>query len=334
MSSLRAICILVTTRLRSGASDVPVYRRVATCYDLRGCPEKPGWGQLEPVDLVEHRIHDYAYVQLHDGLRSEPAIDSAINKLESAGDKAKHQVKELRDAQGYVNTGELSFGEYHGAAVIYGETAKEALENADRFASRSRNECGVEWVARDGGLLRSRTSHKSRARKVKPRPKVQSSRNFAAMHACHDYSTGKAEGNPIGDGSAVIPFRTAAGSVYHGNYHATRLGDINVAEKMAGHLEARERRVAESLRSSGGHDRHAVALRPACCMCSTKGGAGKCSFGRCVARTSIWKRESQPAGRHLSSPIRPTIASSCTGWSNCAAARMASITRANRSRSI
>ena len=84
------------------------------------------------------------------GFEANRLIDCRINKLESAGDKAKHQIKEARDAQGYVNTGQLCFGEYHGAAVIYGETAKEALENGDLFTSRSRNECSVEWSPATG----------------------------------------------------------------------------------------------------------------------------------------------------------------------------------------
>ena len=217
---------------------VPDSRQFAACYDLRGFPDKPGWGQLNPLLSLPIEFTVTHSFNCMTGFEANRTIDSAINKLESAADKAKHQVKELRDAQGYVNTGELSFGEYHGAAVIYGETAKQALDNGNLFASRSQNECSVEWALATGSAPFTYFSQVPGA-KVKSRPKAQSSRNFAAMHACHDYSTGKAEGNPIGDGSAIIPFRTAAGSVYHGNYHATRLGDINVAEKMAGHLEAK-----------------------------------------------------------------------------------------------
>ncbi|MGF6601767.1 type IV secretion system protein VirB4 [Paraburkholderia sp. GAS448] len=223
--------------LEIGASDVPAYRRVATCLDLRSCPEKPGWGQLDPLITLNMEFTITHTFNCMTGFESNRTIDSAINKLESAGDKARHQVRELRDAQGYVNTGELSFGEYHGAAVIYGETAKEALENADRFASRSRNECGVEWSPATGSAPFTYFSQVPGAR-VKPRPKVQSSRNFAAMYTCHDYSSGKAEGNPIGDGSAVIPFRSDSG-VYNYSSHASRLGDINVSEKVAGHFEAK-----------------------------------------------------------------------------------------------
>jgi type IV secretion system protein VirB4 len=217
---------------------VPSSRQSATCHDLRGFPDKPGWGQLNPLLTLPMEFTITQSFNCMTGFDANRTIDSAINRFESAGDKAKHQVRELRDAQGYVNTGELSFGEYHGAAVIYGETPKEAIANGDLFASRSLNECGVEWMTATGSAPFTYFSQVPGAR-VKPRPKVQSSRNFAAMHACHDYSTGKAEGNPIGDGSAIIPFRTKAGNVFNFNFHATRLGDINVTEKLAGHFEAK-----------------------------------------------------------------------------------------------
>ena len=42
------------------------------------------------------------------GFEANRLIDCRVNKLESAGDKAKHQIKESRDAQGYVNTGQLT----------------------------------------------------------------------------------------------------------------------------------------------------------------------------------------------------------------------------------
>lgn len=213
-------------------------RQFATCLDLRGFPAEPAWGQLNGLLTLPMEFtiaQSFNCLTGHDANRH---IDSAINRLESAGDKAAHQIEELRKAQGFVNTGELSFGEYHGAAVIYGETAKSAAGHRDLFLSRSRNECGVEWMTATGSAPFTYFSQVPGV-KVRPRPKVQSSRNFAAMNAFHNYSTGKAEGNPIGDGSAVMPFATLASNAYDFNFHATRQGDINVAEKLAGHTEVK-----------------------------------------------------------------------------------------------
>lgn len=213
-------------------------RQFATCRDLRGFPAKPAWGQLNPLLTLPMEFTITQSFNCLTGFEANRTIDSAINKLESAGDQAAHQVKEMKDAKGYVSTGELSFGEYHGAAVIYGETAKEAKSNGDLFEARSRNECGVEWMLATGSAPFTYFSQVPGA-KVKPRPKVQSSRNLAAMHSCHDYSTGKAEGNAIGDGSAIIPFPTISDNAFHFAFHATRHGDINVGERMAGHFEAK-----------------------------------------------------------------------------------------------
>lgn len=213
-------------------------RQFATCLDLRGFPDRPGWGQLNALLTLPMEFTVTQTFNCLTGYDANRTIDSAINRLESAGDKAAHQIRELRNAQGYVNTGELSFGEYHGAAVVYGETAKEAIANGDLFISRSRNECGVEWMTATGSAPFTYFSQVPGAT-VKPRPKVQSSRNLAAMNAFHNYSTGKAEGNPVGDGSAIIPFPTLASNAYDFSFHATRMGDINVGEKVAGHTEVK-----------------------------------------------------------------------------------------------
>jgi type IV secretion system protein VirB4 len=215
---------------------VPDSRAFATCYDLRTFPNEPGWGQLNPLLTLPMEFTVTHSFNCLSGFEANRLIDSRVNKLESAGDKAKHQIKEARDAQGYVNSGQLSFGEYHGAAVIYGATAKEALANGELFTSRSSSECSVEWMQATGSAPFTYFSQVPGA-SVKPRPKPQSSRNFAAMHAFHDYSTGKAEGNPIGDGTAVIPFQTVSGNVYHANFHDTRAGDVSVDERVAGHTE-------------------------------------------------------------------------------------------------
>jgi type IV secretion system protein VirB4 len=59
------------------------------------------------------------------------------------------------------------------------------------------------------------------------------------MNSFHNYSTGKAEGNPVGDGSAIIPFRLQSKNSYDFSFHSSRHGDINVAEKVAGHTEVK-----------------------------------------------------------------------------------------------
>ncbi|MDL5472180.1 conjugal transfer protein, partial [Klebsiella pneumoniae] len=71
--------------------------------------------------------------------------------------------------------------------------------------------------------------------KTKPLPQPKSSRNLASTFTLHDYSSGKSKGNPIGDGSAVVPLQTVSKKLYNFNYHATREDETNTGEKIAGH---------------------------------------------------------------------------------------------------
>jgi len=217
-------------------SDVAESRRFAACYDLRGFPEMVSWGQLNPLLSLPVEFTLTQSFNCLTGHAADRLITSTINKLESAGDKARHQVDELKHAQGYVHSGELSFGDYHGALIVYGASARDATSNGELVESRSKNECKVVWMRATASAPCTYFSQIPGAT-VKPRPKPQSSRNFAAMFSCHDYSTGKATGNPLGDGSAIIPFQTTSGRVYHGNYHASRDAQASVNERVAGHTE-------------------------------------------------------------------------------------------------
>src|SRR5260370_8366689 len=108
---------------------VPDSHAFATCYDLRTFPGEPGWGQLNPLLTLPMEFTITHSFNCMTGFEANPAIDKHVNKLQSPGDKPNHQVKQLHDAQGYVNSGQLSFGDYHGAPVISAATPKHALPN-------------------------------------------------------------------------------------------------------------------------------------------------------------------------------------------------------------
>ncbi|SMG61567.1 VirB4 family type IV secretion/conjugal transfer ATPase [Paraburkholderia susongensis] len=207
--------------------------KFAACFDLKDFPDA-GWGQLSPLLTLNAEFtitQSFGCMTAYD---ADKALGSQINKLESAGDRAKHQVVEMSEARGYVSSGELAFGDYHGALVVYGDTAKQAKENGELVKVRSKGECGVGWVK---ATLSAPFTYFSQipGAKTKPRPMPKTSRNLAATFSLHDYSAGKSRGNAIGDGSAVIPLQTASKKLYCFNYHATRDDETNIGEKVAGH---------------------------------------------------------------------------------------------------
>ncbi len=207
--------------------------KFATCYDLKDFP-KSGWGQLNPLLTLDAEFTITQSFGCLTAAAADKAIAGQINKLESVGDKAKHQINELEDARALVSAGELAFGEYHGALVVYGDTAKEAIDRGELVKVRSKGECGVHWVRATASAPYTFFSQVPGA-KILPRPMLKSSRNLASTFTLHDYSSGKSKGNPIGDGTAVIPLQTVSKRLYSFNYHATREEETNIGEKIAGH---------------------------------------------------------------------------------------------------
>jgi type IV secretion system protein VirB4 len=80
--------------------------KFAACYDLKDFPGS-GWGQLNPLLALPAEFNITQSFTAMTAFESNKAITDQLNKLASVGDKAEHQAKELKLAQGYVSTGEL-----------------------------------------------------------------------------------------------------------------------------------------------------------------------------------------------------------------------------------
>lgn len=161
-------------------------------------------------------------------------IQRQLANLKNVGDKAEEQHKELDQAQGGIMSGEHMFGNYHLALIVYGETAKAADNNATTAANRFLNTAGF--------LLTRATNHQPIVYfsqipgvKNKPRQVPKCSSNLASAFGMHDYSHGKERGNPIGDGSALMPLMTVADTIYDFNFHFSNPKQDNVGDKIAGH---------------------------------------------------------------------------------------------------
>ena len=208
--------------------------RFAVSYDLKEFPAETKWGMFDRVLALPAEFTLTQSFLCMGVFQAQKAINSQINKLESVKDKAEHQIKELRVALGYISSGELAFGEYHAALTVFGPTKDKAGENGTLVTTTFLGDCGARFVKASLSAPATYLSHVPGA-KIKPRPMMKSSRNLAASFSMHNYSTGKSEGNPIGDGSAVIPLQTASSSLYSFNFHHSKEGENNLGEKIAGH---------------------------------------------------------------------------------------------------
>ncbi len=207
--------------------------RFATAYDLSVFPRCKA-GQTDGLLALPVAL---TLTQTFQCAGSHEAIDRITKqaaKLESVGDKAQHELVELEHAQGYIQSRELAFGEYHAALIVWGSTADRARTLGEYVRAQALGACQMRFVKANRSARFTYLSQVPGA-KEKPRPMFKSTRALAATFSMHNYSTGKARGNPLGDGSAVMPLQTVARGLYNFNVHATRPDQDSVGEKVAGH---------------------------------------------------------------------------------------------------
>lgn len=208
--------------------------RYATLYDLKE------FGQTKPKMLTDTLSLpcEFVFTQSFTYIRQATMmkkIDDQLNKLESVDDQATFQHDELTEAKGHMASGELMFGDYHGALVVFGDTPKEAYSNGQTVSARFLNTGGFRFVR---ASLSAEFTFFSQfpAASVKPRPFPKATTNLAASFPMFNYAHGKSRGNPLGDGSAVMPLKTDGGTLYDFNFHYTDPKEIVVnGEYPAGH---------------------------------------------------------------------------------------------------
>lgn len=161
-------------------------------------------------------------------------INKQLNNLAGVGDQAISQHEELLEAQGGLMAGEHMFGNYHFSLIAYGDTVKDADNHANMASARFINTAGF--------LLTRATNYQPimyyaqvPASRHKPRQVPKSTVNLACVYGMHDYSHGKTSGNPIGDGSALMPLMTESDTIYDFNFHFSNPKEDNVGDKIAGH---------------------------------------------------------------------------------------------------
>lgn len=209
--------------------------RFATMFDLKDFPATTHLGMFNSASLT--LPFEYNLVQSFTALaptKAQRRIKDQQNRMKSNDDKAEHQHKELLEAQGRIQAGELSFGEYHAVLIVYGDSPKEAVQNGIYALASFSNNAGAIFRKATLSAPASFFSQLPRYKYI-PRKMVKSSRNLAATYSLHTYSRGKAKGNPLGDGSAVMPISTRAGTLYHYNFHFTNPLEDTTGDEIAGH---------------------------------------------------------------------------------------------------
>lgn len=144
------------------------------------------------------------------------------------------QTKELENAIEDITMGEKAFGRYHASLIVYGNTPDEAIDNGSKMESL--------FTVHDATFVRSTMSNIDTWSTQYPGvteamyPMMKSTENLACSFSLHATPTGKAKGNPVGDGTGLIPMRTVNDALFVLNAHDSAPGQNNLGELLPGHL--------------------------------------------------------------------------------------------------
>jgi type IV secretion system protein VirB4 len=209
--------------------------RFATTYDLRDYPTKsvPGmWDEAIEQQFDFTLVQSFLFEDRNEAKRqfTRHAADLASTEGES------NQTDELTGEGGAVQQitqGEKAFGRYHASLIVYGETPDEAIINGSKMESL--------FMTHDTGFVRSTVTNIDTWFTQFPAVTkaiyimLKSTENLCCGFSLHATPVGKATGNPIGDGSAIMPLRTVNESLYFSNLHDSPLGQNNIGEFLPGH---------------------------------------------------------------------------------------------------
>lgn len=220
---------ILETRLPNGSN------QYSALFDLKDFPEPTTRGKFNPLlELPFPFVLGMSFTFINSA-SAVKLINQTLNKMESAGDEAIEQMQDMAQGKGAIMSGEVYFGEFHAALIVHGTTEKQAEDRGASARSTLSGSCGTLFVPATLSAPETFFSMFPGNANRRPRPMPKTTRNLLSLFSMNNYSSGKQYGNPIGDGSAVIPLHTRVNGVYHFNFHHS-LNEIDArGEKRAGH---------------------------------------------------------------------------------------------------
>lgn len=212
------------------------HSKYGTAYVLKGYPAESSVGMWDfllelPYEFILSQSFIFTTAQ-----KAIRAIEIQENKLSSAGDSAARELEELNTARAFLSTGEIAFGDYQASMLIFGDSPKSAVNNGAKvisaFTDRGK---GARWTRFTLEAMYAFLSVMP-ASTIRPLNSTRCSTNLVNGFSLHNYFSGKPSGNPIGDGSALMPIKTPTQGLYYFNTHYTPLHVNATGEKIAGHF--------------------------------------------------------------------------------------------------
>lgn len=162
-------------------------------------------------------------------------MDKRMRHMRITDDKSESQHDEMMVGQESLINGEMILGMYHSVLSVFGDTAQSANENGAKLASEFLTSGrGFRFVKSTSDAQFVYFSHLPLS-KNPPLSTKRTLTNLMCTFSFHNTPSGKKSGNPIGDGSAIMPLKTAQDGIYYFNTHYSDLFKNVTGQKIAGH---------------------------------------------------------------------------------------------------
>ncbi len=204
----------------------------AAFYELEGYPNTTYRGMW---DFILNQPVEFVLTQSMIFMKpfmAQKRLKSQKNLIAS-GQHSDEELEELKLGLDTVTVGEVGFGDYHCSLAVFADSPERALKDGAELYG--------EFLGRHTTFTRANLASPFSflsmmpASKTRMMPTPRSTTNLACTWSLHNFSQGKARGNPLGDGTAVIPLKTRSDTLYYFNCHASKPG-MNVTGRMyAGH---------------------------------------------------------------------------------------------------
>lgn len=206
--------------------------RYATTWDLRSLPKqsRPGmWDEMLDMQC------DYCLTQtFHYEERNKMKHRLTVQRSDLASTEGESgQTDELELAIQEVMQGERVFGMHHASLIVFGDTPEKAVKLGSELQNMLK--AGAADFVRS-----TSTNHNTWLTMFPAYTDViyrspRSTENLACFFSLHITPAGKAKGNPLGDGSALMPMRTLNGGMHQLNLHNSPEGKNSVGKMLPGH---------------------------------------------------------------------------------------------------
>ena len=219
-----------TLEIRNHESDDS---RFAVLYELNSYPNATVGGMWDFVLSLQQEFIICQSMIFMSTSKTLKMMDEQINIVSSSSSGSQDDVDEIQWAKNNVANGDVSFGDYHASMMVFGNDVSEALENGSAISSEFLSR-GTSWQRAN---LKSPFTFQSMmpASKTRPLSCPKTITNLVCAFSLHNYSTGKKTGNPIGDGSALMPLKTISDSLFYLNAHASDYDKNVTGQPIAGH---------------------------------------------------------------------------------------------------